>query len=174
LHWEDVVFLLRDAEIARSVAYNAVGSSNPQARLVIPARLAAGFEQMLERSPNEGDLRSVAAFLVYLNCLLALDELPLRDKSPLLASALASGQRPRGLATLLALPAALELVDPRLAAPPGLASDARLAARWEVHRAQAKEALGSALIEGLAERLRRHLTSMLESPALQEDGTASS
>lgn len=173
LHWEDVVFLLRDAELARSVAYNAVGGGDAQARLVIPTRLAAGFEQMLERSPKEGDIRSVAAFLVYLNCLLAVDEIGLREKSPLLATALATTQRPRGLATLLALPAALGLVDPRLAAPPGLLDDPRLAARWQIHRDQVWDALGAALVEGLAERLRRHLTSVLESPALQEDGTAS-
>ena len=173
LHWEDVVFLLRDAELVRSVAYNAVSGRHPKARLVIPTRLAAGFEQMLERSPNEADVRSVAAFLVYLNCLLALDEVGLRENSPLLATALSTSQRPRGLATLVALPAALRLVDPRLAAPPGLEGDPRLAARWQVHRAQVEESLGTALIEGLAERLRRHLTGVIESPALQENGTAS-
>ncbi len=173
LHWEDVAFVLRDGELARAVAYNAVRGITPSARLVIPTRLAAGFEQMLERSPKESDVRSVAAFLVYLNCLLALDELGLREKSPLLASALGAAQRPRGLATLLALPAALELVDPRLAQPPGLQADVRLAARWHVHREQILDSLGTALIEGLAERLRRHLASVLESPAPTEDGTTS-
>ena len=45
---------------------------------------------------------------------------------------------------------------------------------------EAAEIIRNALLKNLdelgswAERLRRHLTSMLESPALQEDGTASS
>ncbi len=173
LHWEDVAFLLRDGELARATAYNALRGEVPLERLVIPTRLAAGFEQMLERSPQEADVRSVAAFLVYLNCLLALDEISLRENSPLLASALGAGQRRRGLATLLALPSALALVDPRLGSPPGLLEDLKLAARWQVHRAQVEEGLGTALIEGLAERLRRHLTSVLESSAPEEHGTTS-
>lgn len=173
LHWEDAVFLLRDAELARSVAYNSIRGGDPQARLAIPARFAASFEQMLERSPSEADVRTVAAFLVYLNSLLAFDEITLREKSPLLAAALGTGQRPRGLASFFALPAALALVDSRLVAPPGLLGDARLAARWAMHREQVFETLGESLVEGLADRLRRHLTSVLESPTLQEDGTAS-
>ena len=173
LHWEDAVFLLRDAELARSIAYNSIRARDSPARLAIPARFAAGFEQMLERTPSESDVRTVAAFLVHLNCLLALDEIVLREKSPLLAAALGGGQRPRGLATFLALPAALGLVDARLATPPGLVNDARLAARWKIHREQVLESLGESLVQGLAERLRRHLTSVLESPAPQEDGTTS-
>jgi hypothetical protein len=173
LHWEDAVFLLRDSELARSIAYNAIRGSDPHARLAIPARFAASFEQMLERSPSESDVRTVAAFLVYLNCLLALDEVGLREKSPLLAAALGTGQRPRGLATFFALPAALSQVDARLYVPDGLLTEDRLAGRWEMHREQALEALGESLVDGLAERLRRHLASVLESPALQEDGTAS-
>jgi hypothetical protein len=72
-------------------------------------------------------------------------------------SAEAAGQRPRGLATLFALPAALAAVDPRLAAPPGLASVPGLMARWRAHRSQTAELLGDAVIDALAARLRRHL-----------------
>ena len=44
-----------------------------------PARLAAAFEQMLERAPDEADVRAVAAFLVHLNALFCLGELNLRE-----------------------------------------------------------------------------------------------
>ncbi len=163
LHWEDAVFVLRDHELARGVAYRLVPDAAAREQVTGPARLAAAFEQMLERAPDEADVRAVAAFLVYLGALFCLGELHLREpaaKSPLLSTVLsveAIGQRPRGLATLFALPGALATVDPRLATPPGLADSPALAARWRVHRAQASELLGDAVIEALANRLRRHL-----------------
>ncbi|HSD91314.1 MAG TPA: hypothetical protein VLB44_27510, partial [Kofleriaceae bacterium] len=161
LHWEDAVFLLRDAELARAVAYKIVPDVGPREQVIGPARLAAAFEQMLERAPDERDVRAVAAFLVHLGALFAMAEIHLREanaKSPLLSSVLASEQassRPRGLATLFALPNALAKVDPRLAAPPGL--EGKLEARWRMHRAQTIELLGEPAIEALAARLRRHL-----------------
>lgn len=180
LHWEDAVFVIRDAELARAVAYNSLSGADPHVTLTSPARFAASFEQMLERSPKSADVRTVAAFLVHLNCLLALDEVGLREQSPLLATVLGASQRPRGLATLLALPAALQRVEPELAGPPGLAHDPQLAERYRVHREQVLESLGDGLIEGLAERLRRHLGAnrgtpfVLESAAPQEDGKPAS
>ena len=68
-----------------------------------------------------------------------------------------AGQRPRGLTTLLALPGALALVDPRLAQPPGMAALPALAARWNVHRMQTAQLLSEPVIDALAQRLRRHL-----------------
>src|SRR6185437_14647951 len=97
---------------------------------------------MLERAPDEADVRAVAAFLVHLTALFCLSELHVREvgaKSPLISQVLASetaSSRPRGLATLFALPGALALVDPRLAIPPGITEQPVLAARWAVHRAQ--------------------------------------
>jgi hypothetical protein len=172
LHWEDAVFLLRDAEFARAIAYRCI-SEVGEGSLKSACRFAAGFEQMLERAPREPDVRAVAAFLVHLNALLALEEVggDLRDDSPLLTSLLGAGQRPRGLATLLALPNALYQVDPRLAEPPGLVREPALAARWQVHRKQVFEALGDGVIDSLAERLRRHLRAVLESPETA-DGTS--
>jgi hypothetical protein len=172
LHWEDATFVLRDHELARAIAYHLVPDAGPrEARQVVgPARLAAAFEQMLERAPDEADVRAVAAFLVHLNALYCLGELPSREpaaKSPLLANALgaeAAAQRPRGLATLFALPGALALVDPRLAAPPGVDAMPPLAARWRAHRAQTVELLGEPVLEALAQRLRRHLTGALPDP----------
>lgn len=161
LHWEDAVFILRDAELARAVAYRLVPDGNPRDQVVGPARLAAAFEQMLERAPDERDVRAVSAFLVYLSALFCLGELGLREtngKSPLLSTVLAMesvSQRPRGLATLFALPGALAQVDPRLAVVPGI--DGKLAARWRVHRIQTAELLGEPVIDALAQRLRRHL-----------------
>ena len=163
LHWEDAVFLLRDIELARAIAYRLVPDALPRDQVVGPARLAAAFEQMLERAPDEADVRAVAAFLVHLAALFCFGELALREpgaKSPLISTVLAAeaaGQRPRGLATLFALPSAMAAVDPRLATPPGVATVPALAARWAVQRAQTAELLGDAVIDALAARLRRHL-----------------
>jgi hypothetical protein len=163
LHWEDAVFLLRDAELARAIAYRLVPDASPREQIAGPARLAAAFEQMLERTPDEADVRAVAAFLVHLAALFCFGELGLREqgaKSPLISTVLAAesaGQRPRGLATLFALPGALAAVDPRLAVPPGIAQLPALTARWRVHRAQTGELLGDAVIDALAARLRRHM-----------------
>jgi len=168
LFWEDAVFLLRDAELARAVAYRALRGNEPRQVVAAPARYAAALEQMLERAPAEADVRAVAAFLVHLNGLLALSEAGDGEagRSPLLSGVLSperAGQRQRGLATFFALPAALSMVDPRLAIPPGVEEDAVLADRWMRHRAQVLEGVGEATVDTLAGRLRRHLT-----PALPE------
>jgi hypothetical protein len=163
LHWEDAVFLLRDHELARAIAYRLVPDASPREVVAGPARLAAAFEQMLERAPAERDVRAVAAFLVHIAALFCLGELHLREagaRSPLISTVLAAeaaGQRPRGLATLFALPGALALVDPRLAMPPGIDDLKPLAARWKIHRAQTAELLSDAVVDALAARLRRHL-----------------
>ncbi len=164
LHWEDAVFILRDHELARAVAYRLIPGDVPHQKQVDgPARLAAAFEQMLERTPAESDVRAVAAFLVHLGALFCVGELNLREaagKSPLISTVLAAeaaGQRPRGLTTLFALPGALALVDKRLATPPGIDSIPQLAARWKVHRTQTAELLSDAVIDALAQRLKRHL-----------------
>jgi len=164
LHWEDAVFVLRDHELARAVAYRLIPADvAPGKQVEGPARLAAAFEQMLERTPSEADVRAVAAFLVHLNALFAVGELNLREaaaKSPLISTVLAAeaaGQRPRGLATLFALPGALALVDKRLAMPPGIDAIPQLAVRWNVHRKQTAELLSDAVIDALAQRLKRHL-----------------
>jgi hypothetical protein len=170
LHWEDAVFLLRDHELARAVAYRLVPDAAPKDQIDGPARLAAAFEQMLERAPDEADVRAVAAFLVHLSALFCLGEIHMREinaKSPLISQVLAAeaaGQRPRGLTTLFALPGALAAVDPRLAMPPGIESIPALAARWKVHRAQTAELLSEAVIDALAQRLRRHLRREQRNP----------
>ena len=121
LNWEDAVFVLSDPELARAVAYRSLRGGDPKQIVAAPARFAAAFEQMLERAPAEADVRTAAAFLVHLNVLLALAETRDRDlsaRSPLLSAVLSperAGQRPRGLSTFFALPAAAALVDPRLA-----------------------------------------------------------
>ena len=171
LHWEDAVFLLRDAELARAIAYRLVPDAPPREQIGGPARLAAAFEQMLERAPDEPDIRAVCAFLVHLNALFCFGELSLREpnaKSPLISTVLSAesaAQRPRGLATLFALPGALALVEPRLAIPPGIEGVPALANRWMVHRAQSSELLGEAVIDALASRLRRHFRLALRDPS---------
>jgi hypothetical protein len=171
LHWEDAVFLLRDAELARAVSYRLVPDASPREQVAGPARLAAAFEQMLERAPDEADVRAVAAFLVHLSALFALGEVNMREqnaRSPLISQVLAAeaaGQRPRGLTTLFALPGALASVDARLATPPGIEAVPALAARWKVHRAQTAELLSDAVIDALAQRLRRHLRKEARDPS---------
>jgi hypothetical protein len=84
----------------------------------------------------------------------------LNAKSPLISQVLspdAAAQRPRGLTTLFALPGALAVVDPRLATPPGIEKLPSLAARWKIHRTQTAELLSDAVIDAVAQRLRRHL-----------------
>jgi hypothetical protein len=174
LHWEDAVWLLREPELARAAAYAALRPGDARDQVAAPARLAAAFEQMLERAPLEADVRAVAGFLTYVGALFAMAETgtrraerpgrgapaPVDDKSALLTAVLASeraAQRPRGLATFFALPNALALVDPRLATPPGLDAEPAILRRWKAHRAQVAEAVGEPVIEALAERLRRHL-----------------
>jgi hypothetical protein len=163
LHWEDAVFVLRDAELARAVSYRLVPDAAPRDMVAGPARLAAAFEQMLERAPAESDLRAVAAFLVHCNALFCLGEMNLREasaKSPLVSAVLGpetASQRPRGLATLFALPNALASVDPRLAIPPGVEAVPQLANRWMAQRAQARDLLGEAQLDALAARLKKHL-----------------
>ncbi len=157
LHWDDVVFLLRDAELTRALAYAITTGATAEAQARAPAYLAASLEQMLERTPEPADLRAVVAFLVYLNCLLALREVDLRQDSPLLAATLGTSKRARGIATFFALPAAAALVDTHLAEPPGLTEDEPLQRRFAAHRRQAAKLLGDSVIESLAERLRRRL-----------------
>lgn len=166
LFWEDAVFLLRDAELARAVAYRSVRGSEPRHVVAAPARYAAAFEQMLERAPAEADVRAVAAFLVHLNALLAMAEAGDGEagRSPLLSAVLSperAGQRQRGMSTFFALPAALSMVEPRLSIPPGIEEEPGLADRWMRHRAQVLEGLGEAVVDTLAGRLRRHLTIAL-------------
>ncbi len=164
LHWEDATPVLRDLELARAVAYQVLRGSDPEVMAAAPARLAAAFEQLLERHAPEEELRVVVAFLVHLNVLLAVGELRQRNwaaRSPLLTRMLAAeraGQRPRGLTTFLALPNAMAAVDARVALPPGLLDEPMLRRRWQAHRRQVAEELGEAFIEALHGRLRRHFT----------------
>lgn len=165
LHWEDAVFALRDTELARAIAYRLLPEAPTREHLFGVARLSSAFEQMLERAPQKGDVAAVAAFLCHLNALFCLGEMTTREphaKSPLVAAALATdpaGQRPRGLATLLALPAALAVIEPALAEPPGLSDEPKLMARWNAHRAQVVEALGRPVIDALIGRLARHFAA---------------
>lgn len=163
LHWEDAVFVLRDPELARAIAYHATRPSAPFSLMTAPARYAAAFEQFLERSPPAADVRAVAAFLVYLNALLAMTEMRMREpgaKSPLITTVLApdrAAQWPRGLTTFLALPNALARIEPVLAEPPGLGQEPRLYERWRVHREQVQAGVGEAVIDTLVNRLVKQL-----------------
>jgi hypothetical protein len=180
LHWEDATFLLRDPEIARAVAYAAIRPTEPRAQVTGPARFAAAFEQMLERSPPTADVRAVAAFLVHLCGLLAISEAHIDEsssRSPLLSAVFGSAAgslRPRGLLTLLALPDALATVAPELAIPPGVQAEPAWRRWWAIHRAQVAELIGPAHVENLVARLIRHLGSggRSSSPGREMSGSA--
>lgn len=174
VHWEECAFILRDPVLARAIARPMLRGDTALQRLARPARLAAAFEQMLERSPSEGDVRVVAAFLCYLAGQLCVEDVgtPKTDPSPMLARCLAAQPRPRGLAALLALPAALAQVLPALAVPPGVAGEPELARRWQAHRAQVTSALGQPVIDGVADRLRRALGRPSAAPTPTEGAGA--
>ncbi len=162
LHWEDAAFLLRDAELARAIAYRIVDGGDPRRELAAASRLAAAFEPMLERRPPAADVRAVACFLVHLAGLFAIGDGggDPGARSPLLASVLggdAGGQRPRGLVTFCALPEALARCAPALARPPGIDDEPDWRRRWQVQREQVRELVGGPLVANLAERLARHL-----------------
>jgi hypothetical protein len=163
LDWDGAVVVLRDAELARAVAYHALRDASTEASLSAPARYAGAFERYLERNPPAEDVRAVASFLVHLNALIAVAESRDRDPdapSPLLTSLLAperAARRPRGLGTFFALPDALRKVDPVLAMPPGILEDDRFARRWKRHRKQVRDALSDAVRDNLTSRLRKAL-----------------
>lgn len=172
LRWEDLAFLLRDPELARAAAYRATASAEPLRAVASAAAYAAGFEQMLERRPPAEDVRAVAAFLVHIAALLALAEATGRDErhSTMLNAVLGAdggGLRPKGLATFLALPNALERVDARLGRPPDLDADVWLSRRWNQHRAQVAERLGGAFVDALVTRLERHLSATAVEPGAE-------
>ena len=164
LHWEDAVFLLRDPELARAIAYATLRhdgrGDDARGPLVGAARLAAAFEQMIERNPPAADIRAVAAFLVHLAGLLALGDAehePI-DKTTVLAAALGPGvARPRGLVTYAALPTALAAIAPELGCPPGLLDEPAWRRRWDIDRAQVGDLLGDLVIASVADRMTRHL-----------------
>lgn len=162
LVWEDAVVVLRDADMARVVCQAALGPREPRAKVALPARYAAAFDDMLERGPDTDDARAVAAFLVHLNALLVLAEVGSDGDRPsaLIDAVLApdrAASRPRGLVTWLALPQALANDFPKLSAPPGIADDPALAACWSRHRRQVADAVGDAVIDALADRVRNAL-----------------
>jgi len=166
LNWEDVAFTLRDVDLARALSYASLKGESPAERVLIPSRFAHAFEQLLTRRPATADIRAVAAFLVHLNTLFAVEESTLTSdsrRSPLLNAVLAperAGQRSRGLATFFALPNALAVAEPPLAEPPGLQHDPQVYSRWRQHRAQVADGVGSAVIETLANRVRQHLSPL--------------
>ncbi len=159
VHWEECAFLLRDRVLAQALARPLLVGDDAATRLARPARLAAAFEQMLERSPAAADVRAVAGLLCYLAAQLCIDDLatPKDDPSPLLARALAMQPRPRGLVALLALPDALAQVAPALAVPPGVLGAPELARRWRAHRRQVAAQLGQPVIDDIANRVSKAL-----------------
>lgn len=158
LHWEDAAFLLRHSEICRAVCANAVVVPDLEARYLGPARYMAAFEQMLERSPEESDVRAVTAFLVYLNLLLALED----GANPRFWDFFLpehAGKRSKGLTLWAALPRAARRVDPRLSKPAGLSKN--MTETWMNHRERLKVGVGNEVVEHVEQLLRKHLRAQL-------------
>jgi hypothetical protein len=166
---EESVFLLRDPELSRAIAYNAIEGKSAEEIFAKPAAYGAALEQMLERTPAEADVRTMTAFVVYLNALLVtIEEEHARhggSRPPLLAELAPerANHRLRGLMAFLAVPSAISRVDPRLSQVPGVAEDPKLAARWQRQQRQVADLVGEAVVEALANRFQRHLTGVLES-----------
>ncbi len=165
---EEAMFLLRDAELARAIAYAAIAGDTAEEKLAKPSAYGAALEQMLERNPDEAEVRTMTAFLVYLNTLLVMAEQDLARRGGARISLLSelaperTGQRMRGLVTFLAVPSAIERVDPRLCQVPGISADPKIRHRWQRHQHKVAELVGEAVIEALASRFRRHLTGVIE------------
>src|SRR5262249_41888695 len=58
-----------------------------------------------------------------------------------------------GLRLLFSVPDVAARVDPALGEPPGVRTDARVAQRWSVHRAQVRAAFGEERLAQLGRRL---------------------
>jgi hypothetical protein len=178
--WNGQAEVLRDAELARAVAYRWLEALDAPldapARLRGPALAAAAWERALGDTargggesgagPSHEDVRAITGFLVHLNVLVALAESAQGEPgalSPLLTAAL--GAAPKGgrkdeavtgAATFFAIPEAAARVDARLV-PPGLADDPRLARRYRTHRDQARLLGGEARVAQLERKLRARL-----------------
>ena len=141
----------------------------PRARAIAtgdaPVRMAPLLSLPPRPAPplSSSDVRAVTAFLVYLNALCAVAESKnneLDAPSPLVGASLSARRSPElaqpeatGLRLFFCVPDVAARCDPELAAPPGLAGDARVARRWAAHRAQVRAALGEERLAQLARRL---------------------
>ena len=138
LHWENAVFLLRDAEICRGVCYSVFKNRDPNETRTALSRYTIGLRQMLNRSPDPVDVRAVVGLLVYLNVLLSIDgpfaleltggSLRMKHESTSSSNADAPPEEKLDPERLLAngfrgwaaLPTAAMRVDPAFAEPSGL------------------------------------------------------
>ncbi|MBE7453159.1 MAG: hypothetical protein HS111_31120 [Kofleriaceae bacterium] len=138
---------------------------DPRAQVAVLARLAAAFEQMLERTPPAADVRAVAAFLVHLAGLLAMAEAH-RHLAVGPQPAPVGGAGRRAGAPAARAPAATfrrllrrrwPVVARALATPPGLVAEPAWQRRWQAFATQVMELVGAPLVDSLAARLARHL-----------------
>ena len=174
IYWEGSAFLLRDAEIARAIAYSALAHPTMESRLEACCRYAVALLRMLERDPPSADVRAVCAFLVHLTVLLVQSELgsvtELRSLSQFVPKDGAEAKYP-GVTALLAMPSALALLNSAIARPPGL-DDGELGNTWREHNRAVQERVGSAVVSALAQRLARCIGGGLPLSAGQDHGSS--
>jgi hypothetical protein len=132
--WGRAGAILRDAELARAVAFAwlAPGRAGPAI-----AAAAEAWERMLHQAVTPAEARATTAFLVHLAVLAAMDEGATRELEGPAAS------------LFWALPDVIAPIAPAIAMPPGAEADAALVRRWRALRAHALAELGDARVEEL-------------------------
>jgi hypothetical protein len=140
--WGHAGTVLADVELARLVAHAWIAPDRVTATL--PAA-AAAWERLLHGAAPAVEVRATTAFLVHVGVLAALDEGTPADPAD------------AALALFWALPDVVEPVELALAAPPGIAAEARLDARWRARRARAVRTLGEDRIDSLRKSLEVRL-----------------
>jgi hypothetical protein len=163
--FSDTAPILRDAELARAVAYRWTGEGPSPTRVALQAAAVGPAWMRLVEEGTPADVRTVTAFLVHVCALLALAEVGGRDldvPSELLRDVLGQAEVSSptdGITTLLSLPDVAAAAAPALAIPPGLGRDSRLFRRWTAHRAQVRAAVPAERVRELARRLQSVLGS---------------
>jgi hypothetical protein len=139
--WGHAQVVLADVELARAVAHGWIAPGRAPAAL--PAAGAA-WERLLAQTAPAAEVRAATAFLVHVGVLAAMDDASVALEAP-------------GAALFWALPDVVLPVAPILAQPPGVADEARLAARWTARRERAVELLGAHRIAELRQQLAARL-----------------
>lgn len=194
--WQGQIPLLRDAELARSIAYSwmadlAVAAGPVKGETMAtsaagePGSLAAAslaWRSLLTAGLPAADVRAVTAFVVHLACLVVAAEAEpaggdvvssLVHASLANAALAARGGEPTGIGLLFAVPEVAARVDDALGWPPGLEAVPGVAGRFRARRAQARDALGWTLVDELAASLAAALAHRAPLPGPRRSGTIS-
>lgn len=140
--WVGRAELLRDAEIARAVAYRWLADP----RSIIAGTTA--WEKLLSQPAPAADVRAVTAFLVHVAALRCAAEVQAKDPP---------AAPPEELRPFAIVPLVAAAADPALGTPPGFEDDRALLARWRLRAGQAAELPDQPRRALLTERLQQAL-----------------